>query len=119
MLLRYLQRRFINTTYARDVGKDAPVLGSDPQIVDYPNLPWENHQTREPEGHWDKQARADFGETPHEEDEVLNLWSPELHQDSAGKSFLDLAIGLSVVGLFAGSFAWFQKEAPYVTFFLM
>lgn len=34
----------------------------DPQIGDYPNLPWVNKQLRTPIGWWDNQERRNYGE---------------------------------------------------------
>ncbi|RUS31088.1 hypothetical protein BC938DRAFT_478488 [Jimgerdemannia flammicorona] len=75
----------------------------DPQIGDYPNLPWVNAQTRAPSGWFDNQDRRNFGETIdihsnsystpqlHEEDEALGVWSPDLHSYSPYKALSQLA----------------------------
>ncbi|KAF9155940.1 hypothetical protein BG015_007971 [Linnemannia schmuckeri] len=51
------------------------------QIGSYPNLPMYNQQWRDANpsaGYWDRQDRRNFGETVPEEDEVLNIWSPDV-----------------------------------------
>lgn len=57
-----LRRTLYNSTYYETgTSEKAPVF-DDPQIGDYPNLPYENHQTRAASGYWDKQGRVNFGE---------------------------------------------------------
>ncbi|KAF9967857.1 hypothetical protein BGZ70_007913 [Mortierella alpina] len=51
------------------------------QIGSYPNLPMYNQQWRDATpsaGYWDLQDRRNFRETVPEEDEVLNIWSPDV-----------------------------------------
>ncbi|KAF9170712.1 hypothetical protein BGX21_007942 [Mortierella sp. AD011] len=51
------------------------------QIGSYPGLPMYNQQWRDGNpsaGYWDRQDRRNFGETVPEEDEVLNIWSPDV-----------------------------------------
>ncbi|GJJ72883.1 NADH dehydrogenase (ubiquinone) 1 beta subcomplex subunit 8 [Entomortierella parvispora] len=51
------------------------------QIGSYPNMPMYNQQWRDATasaGYWDRQDRRNFGETVPEEDEVLNIWSPDV-----------------------------------------
>jgi len=49
----------------------------DPQLGGYPQLPWLSNQLRPARGWWDQQGRRNFGEPLHEEDEALNMWSPD------------------------------------------
>ncbi|KIJ52589.1 hypothetical protein M422DRAFT_94388, partial [Sphaerobolus stellatus SS14] len=49
----------------------------DPQLDGYPQLPWETTQTKPPTGWWDLQMRRNYGEPIHEEDDALNMWSPD------------------------------------------
>ncbi|KAF9578262.1 hypothetical protein BGW38_006037 [Lunasporangiospora selenospora] len=56
-------------------------ITGDTQIGDYPNLPMYNQQWRsgfESAGYWDRQDRRNYGETVPEEDDVLNIWSPDV-----------------------------------------
>ncbi|KAG0208542.1 hypothetical protein BGX28_000546 [Mortierella sp. GBA30] len=51
------------------------------QIGSYPNMPMYNQQWRDAApsaGYWDLQDRRHFGETVPEEDEVLNIFSPDV-----------------------------------------
>ena len=36
---------------------------ADPQLADYPRLPWVSRQTLPPKGWWDPQMRRNFGDT--------------------------------------------------------
>ncbi|KAF8532197.1 hypothetical protein JB92DRAFT_2845425 [Gautieria morchelliformis] len=49
----------------------------DPQLGDYPQLPFVSTQLRPPKGWWDVQMRRDYGEVVHEEDDGLNMWTPD------------------------------------------
>ncbi|KAG0370655.1 hypothetical protein BC939DRAFT_459676 [Gamsiella multidivaricata] len=56
-------------------------ITGDTQIGSYPNLPMYNQQWRDGNpsaGYWDRQDRRNFGETVPEEDEVLNIFSPDV-----------------------------------------
>ncbi|CAO3571034.1 unnamed protein product [Mortierella alpina] len=56
-------------------------ITGDTQIGSYPNLPMYNQQWRDANpsaGYWDRQDRRNYGETVPEEDEVLNIWSPDV-----------------------------------------
>ncbi|KAG0287624.1 hypothetical protein BGZ98_004569 [Dissophora globulifera] len=60
-------------------------ITGDTQIGSYPNLPMYNQQFRDPAGGWwDPQDRRNFGETVPEEDDVLNIWSPDVWAFPAG-----------------------------------
>ncbi|KAF9401576.1 hypothetical protein BGZ94_005170 [Podila epigama] len=62
-------------------------ITGDTQIGSYPNLPMYNQQWRDANpsaGYWDRQDRRNFGETVPEEDEVLNIWSPDVWAFPAG-----------------------------------
>lgn len=68
----------------------------DPQLGDYPQLPFVSTQLRPPQGWWDLQMRRNYGEVAspwtysdlqinlsacyfkvHEEDDGLNMWTPD------------------------------------------
>ncbi|KAF9104624.1 hypothetical protein BGX27_010010 [Mortierella sp. AM989] len=68
------------------------------QIGPYPNLPMYNQQWRDGnDKYWDQQDRRNFGETVPEEDEVLNIWSPDV---------ADYPVSLGVKGLLAAAAAF-------------
>ncbi|KAH7924283.1 Ndufb8, NADH dehydrogenase 19kDa subunit [Leucogyrophana mollusca] len=50
----------------------------DPQLGDYPDLPWVSNQDLRPRGWWDPQMRRNFGDPIHENDEVLSMWGPDV-----------------------------------------
>lgn len=111
-----MQKRLVfNFTYRPDVTAGKAVrFDEDPQIGDYPNLPFENHQTRAPTGYDDVQGRTNFGETVHEEDEVLNVWSPDLYDKPGGEAAKELFIGLSALGLAMAFIAYSAADPPAV-----
>ncbi|KAI8595217.1 hypothetical protein EDD21DRAFT_391781 [Dissophora ornata] len=62
-------------------------ITGDTQIGTYPDMPMYNQQWRDGNpsaGYWDQQDRRNFGETVPEEDEVLNIWSPDVGDFTAG-----------------------------------
>ncbi|KAH7884448.1 Ndufb8, NADH dehydrogenase 19kDa subunit [Phlebopus sp. FC_14] len=50
----------------------------DPQLADYPDLPWVSNQNLPARGWWDQQMRRNFGDPIHENDEVLSMWGPDV-----------------------------------------
>ncbi|KAG8213307.1 Ndufb8, NADH dehydrogenase 19kDa subunit, partial [Butyriboletus roseoflavus] len=50
----------------------------DPQLGDYPDLPWQSSQTLPPRGWWDQQMRRNFGDPVPECEEVLSMWGPDI-----------------------------------------
>ncbi|KAF8632284.1 hypothetical protein AX15_002020 [Amanita polypyramis BW_CC] len=73
----------------------------DPQLSDYPQLPWVSRQTLPPRGWQDEQMRRNFGETLHEQDEVLSMWGPDpapLPPQDALKQLMFAALGFVGVG---------------------
>ncbi|KIJ66987.1 hypothetical protein HYDPIDRAFT_174269 [Hydnomerulius pinastri MD-312] len=50
----------------------------DPQLGDYPELPYVSSQTLPPRGWWDQQMRRNFGDPVHENEEVLSMWGPDV-----------------------------------------
>ncbi|KAI9061308.1 hypothetical protein FKP32DRAFT_1613151 [Trametes sanguinea] len=50
----------------------------DPQLADYPRLPFVSKQTRPARGWEDLQFRRNFGEPLHEQEEVLSMWGPDV-----------------------------------------
>ncbi|PVF95310.1 hypothetical protein CPB86DRAFT_788179 [Serendipita vermifera] len=74
-----MQPRLISSTSRRHL---EPTVGKgetpDPQIGTYPQLEGHSNQERAPKGWWDNQYRRNFGEPLHEQDEALNMFSPDL-----------------------------------------
>ncbi|KAI1796854.1 hypothetical protein LXA43DRAFT_969460 [Ganoderma leucocontextum] len=50
----------------------------DPQLADYPRLPFVSKQLRPPRGWEDPQFRRNFGETLHEQEEIVSMWGPDV-----------------------------------------
>ncbi|KAF9161302.1 hypothetical protein DFQ27_003342 [Actinomortierella ambigua] len=68
----------------------------DTQIGNYPNLPMYNQQWRAADGDWwDKQDRRNFGETVAEEDEMLNIWSPDVWAFTPGYALKRMAVAVA------------------------
>ncbi|KAK2463438.1 hypothetical protein APHAL10511_004524 [Amanita phalloides] len=81
----------------------SPAEEPDPQLAGYPQLPWVSRQTLPPKGWQDEQMRRNFGETLHEQEEVLSMWGPDpapLPPQKALKQFLLAAAGFVGVGYF-------------------
>ncbi|KAH8555517.1 hypothetical protein BGW37DRAFT_516439 [Umbelopsis sp. PMI_123] len=73
----------------------------DPQIGDYPNLPHLSSQNRSPFGWDDNQDRRNFGETLNEQDEVLGVWAPDLHEYSPYKALAQFGVFVGVLSAFS------------------
>lgn len=85
-------------------GTVTPGSKVDPQLGDYPALPrevvqWRNYNPN----YWDTQDRRNFGEPVQEQDDALNMWSPDKYKmprQSALFQFLTaIGIGAVVSGL--------------------
>ncbi|WFD27164.1 hypothetical protein MNAN1_002160 [Malassezia nana] len=74
----------------------------DPQLGDYPAMPYENQQFRPySRKWWDTQDRRNYGETLHEEDDILNMWSPDAYKvpgPLALRHFLTAAGAIALFG---------------------
>ncbi|KAI9266529.1 hypothetical protein BDA99DRAFT_505932 [Phascolomyces articulosus] len=86
----------------------------DPQIGDYPNLPRWSAQSRGPFGWWDPQDKRNFGETVHEEDELMGVWAPDLHTYSPYKALAQLGLATAAIGGFAYFISKTYPEPPAV-----
>ncbi|KZT73018.1 hypothetical protein DAEQUDRAFT_748993 [Daedalea quercina L-15889] len=49
----------------------------DPQLGDYPQLPYVSRQRLPALGWDDRQMRRNFGDPLHERDEILSMWGPD------------------------------------------
>ncbi|KAI0787631.1 hypothetical protein C8Q74DRAFT_1366471 [Fomes fomentarius] len=50
----------------------------DPQLADYPRLPFVSKQRRPARGWEDLQFRRNFGEPLHDQEEILSMWGPDV-----------------------------------------
>ncbi|KAH7913581.1 hypothetical protein BJ138DRAFT_1171205 [Hygrophoropsis aurantiaca] len=55
-----------------------PATEKDPQLGDYPDLPWVSNQHLAPRGWWDQQMRRNFEDPIPENEEVLSMWGPDV-----------------------------------------
>lgn len=72
----------------------------DPQLGDYPDLPFISQQQRKYSPRWwDPQEKHNFGETPHEQADVLSVWAPDVHAVPASSALRQFAVAIGVVVL--------------------
>ncbi|KTW32197.1 uncharacterized protein T551_00879 [Pneumocystis jirovecii RU7] len=87
----------------------------DPMIGDYPsNVPFINRQTRTPydSNYFDVTERRKFGEPLHEQDEILGMFSPDVHSyTTPSKALLHLFTFGFVVATFC-SIAYALQPKP-------
>ncbi|KAI9226443.1 MAG: hypothetical protein DHS80DRAFT_25240 [Piptocephalis tieghemiana] len=101
------------TYYPTATAAHAPVK-EDPQIGDYPNLPLENMQTRDPYAKWDfPQDRRNFGETLHEEDEVLSVWGMDLYTEKISDCLKDMGFAAATFLTIAGVVYSLRSEREF------
>ncbi|SNX85777.1 uncharacterized protein MEPE_04486 [Melanopsichium pennsylvanicum] len=85
----------------------------DPQLGDYPNLPFISQQSRKYSPKWwDPQEKRNFGETPHEQDDVLSVWAPDVHAVPASSALRQFLVAIGVVVLFASTVYAATPEKP-------
>ncbi|GBE87986.1 Ndufb8, NADH dehydrogenase 19kDa subunit [Sparassis latifolia] len=86
-------------TYATPV---AVKRDEDPQLAGYPQLPYISRQLLPPKGWEDPQMRRNFGDTLHEEEEVLSMWGPDvspLPPKTALRQFTIATLGFVTFGV--------------------
>ncbi|KAG0706758.1 Ndufb8, NADH dehydrogenase 19kDa subunit [Suillus ampliporus] len=67
----------------------------DPQLGDYPELPWVSNQELPPRGWWDQQMRRNFGDPIQEYDEVLSMWGPDTPPVAPQSALFQLSLAIS------------------------
>ncbi|CAA7266950.1 unnamed protein product [Cyclocybe aegerita] len=86
----------------------------DPQLNGYPQLPWVHRGHLPPLGWNDPLTRRNFGETLHEQEEVLSMWGPDappIDPNVALRRFLIAVSAFVAVGFTIKSLT---PEAPVV-----
>ncbi|PVV01857.1 hypothetical protein BB560_003711 [Smittium megazygosporum] len=86
----------------------------DPQIGEYPNLPYIMNEERTPYGWWDRQMRRNFGETVHENDEILNMHANSVYEHPPWSTILKQWIaflGIIGGGIYLMSFTIIERPA--------
>ncbi|KAK9454417.1 hypothetical protein V1511DRAFT_501943 [Dipodascopsis uninucleata] len=59
---------------------ESVIEGDDRLCGDYPDYPYVSNQKRDPSVKYDyQQLRRNFGDPLHENDDNLNMWSPDIH----------------------------------------
>ncbi|KAF9820914.1 hypothetical protein IEO21_01141 [Rhodonia placenta] len=74
----------------------------DPQLADYPRLPYISKQRRPARGWEDWQMRRNFGEPLHEQEEILSMWGPDapvVPPSTALRWFMTAVAGFTTFGV--------------------
>jgi len=70
-----------NVDQSQQAGPQVDMNPADIVPESYPDVPRELYYNRDPYAPWDdKQNRRNFNEPLHEDEDILNLWSPEYYQ---------------------------------------
>ncbi|KAI0091191.1 hypothetical protein BDY19DRAFT_1067789 [Irpex rosettiformis] len=88
----------LSATVARNYATPVPFIKKekDPQLGDYPDLPYELKQRRSPFGWDDPQMRRNFGELPHEREELVSMWGPDAPHVAPERAARDFFIAASL-----------------------
>ncbi|PWN50212.1 hypothetical protein IE53DRAFT_387516 [Violaceomyces palustris] len=87
----------------------------DPQLGDYPDLPFVSFQTRKYSPKWwDTQEKRNFGEIPHEQDDVLSVWAPDVHATPASSALRQFLLAAGVGSVLFTVIYTFKAERPSV-----
>ncbi|EJD06451.1 uncharacterized protein FOMMEDRAFT_117264 [Fomitiporia mediterranea MF3/22] len=70
----------------------------DPQLGDYPQLPNISRGTLPPLGWWDNQMRRNFGDIPHEKDEMYSMWGPDPPTLEPRTALFRFGLGVAMFG---------------------
>ncbi|EIM20498.1 hypothetical protein WALSEDRAFT_39936 [Wallemia mellicola CBS 633.66] len=88
----------------------------DPQLGGYPQFVPQKAIERSPfNKYWDQQGRANFGDTLHEDEDVLGIHAPDVHQYSyaeSAKSILYTALAFAAFGYVASGLVPERNVAP-------
>ncbi|KAK9431976.1 hypothetical protein V1505DRAFT_307603 [Lipomyces doorenjongii] len=84
------------------------------QVGDYPDYPYVSNQSRDPyEKYDDQQLRRNYNDPLHEDDEVLNMWSPDIHDFvSDGQAFKSILYFFATVGVGSYICTYFMPDKP-------
>ncbi|KAK7202855.1 hypothetical protein BZA70DRAFT_285192 [Myxozyma melibiosi] len=83
---------------------DFPYTKGDDRLVgDYPEYPYVYAQHRDPYAKYDfQQLRRNYNDPLHEDDDMLNMWSPDVHDYVSTAGAVRWALGFfTVFGLFS------------------
>ncbi|KAJ9474159.1 hypothetical protein PHBOTO_004215 [Pseudozyma hubeiensis] len=97
----------------RHLSTSRVAASKDPQLGDYPDLPFVSQQQRKYSPKWwDPQEKRNFGETPHEQDDVLSVWAPDVHAVPASSALRQFLVAIGVVVLFGSTVYAGTPEKP-------
>ncbi|WFD34799.1 hypothetical protein MCUN1_001643 [Malassezia cuniculi] len=96
-------------------GTVTPGSAVDPQLGDYPALPREVQQWRKYSPNWwDTQDRRNYGETLQEQDDVLNMWSPDKYKMPRHIALFQFLTAIGVIAGFSTLVYVGRPERPNV-----
>ncbi|KAK9326019.1 hypothetical protein V1517DRAFT_312450 [Lipomyces orientalis] len=83
-------------------------------VGNYPEYPYVSNQSRDPyEKYDDQQLRRNYNDPLHEDDDVLNMWSPDIHDFvSDGQAFRSILYFFATVGIGSYICTYFMPEKP-------
>ncbi|KAI9297421.1 hypothetical protein K502DRAFT_287968 [Neoconidiobolus thromboides FSU 785] len=82
--------------------------------ADYPHLPLNNFQQRNPWIYDDQQDRRNFGEPLNQQDEILTVWGPDQYELPAGRALFELACVGGFIATAAYFYSFVAPESPAV-----
>ncbi|ODQ53442.1 hypothetical protein SAICODRAFT_7156 [Saitoella complicata NRRL Y-17804] len=84
------------------------------KLVEYPNdTPAINAQFLSPhEKYWDQQGRRNFGEPLHEEADVLNIFTPDIHTVVTPRKALALQAGFAMIFVTIAGLVYLTWDGP-------
>ncbi|KAK9346091.1 putative NIAM subunit of mitochondrial NADH:ubiquinone oxidoreductase [Lipomyces starkeyi] len=96
-------------TYATNSAQE-----DDRMAGDYPDYPYVSNQSRDPyEKYDDQQLRRNYNDPLHEDDDMLNMWSPDIHDFvSDGQAFKSILYFFATVGVGSYICTYFMPEKP-------
>ncbi|CAO1626524.1 unnamed protein product [Parajaminaea phylloscopi] len=88
----------------------------DPQLGDYPDVPMKSYQLRKHDkNYFDPQEKRNFGETPGEQDDILSVWAPDIHEHvRPSKALGQFCIAAAGFATFFATIYYFTPEAHFV-----
>ncbi|PVU96086.1 hypothetical protein BB561_001406 [Smittium simulii] len=87
----------------------------DPQIGDYPNLPFIKGELKTPYGWWDRQMRRNFGDTLQEHEDILGTQSnSEYYTPPWSKVLMQWTVFVSILGTGAYIISFYVPERPAI-----
>jgi len=108
--IRFIQNPALKPLKHLTVEGDTPDL----QLGTYPQPQGISNQQLPPKGWWDNQYRRNFGEPLHEEDEALNMFSPDIPQPNIEPSsaLAQATVAFAVLGGIMGLLAYTRPTMP-------